>query len=132
MKATLPLIAVLVTAALVTAAHGESDGGLRLHYSLTDGSSIALQKRALPSSREPLKPGVAFRGSYDVYAHFRPLAADLVETFHVVLLDNKNRFLRTIEVSRGTLTASLVHPRLCFAKQYNRGYVVNRLMWCTA
>jgi DNA repair protein RadC len=60
---------------------------------------------------EPLRPGTALRGSTDVYAHFRPLAPDRVETFHAVLLDQKHRVLRTVEISRGTLTASLVHPR---------------------
>lgn len=60
---------------------------------------------------EPLQPGAKLSGSADVYAHFRPLANAVVETFHAVLLDQKHRVLRAVEVSRGTLTASLVHPR---------------------
>lgn len=63
------------------------------------------------ASAEPLEPGTRLSGSGDVYAHFRGLAAELVETFHAVMLDNKHRVLRTVEISRGTLTASLVHPR---------------------
>ncbi|MGH9521419.1 MAG: JAB domain-containing protein, partial [Terriglobales bacterium] len=55
--------------------------------------------------------GAKFNGSADVYAHFRPFATDRVETFHAVLLDNKHYVLRTVEISRRTLTASLVHPR---------------------
>jgi DNA repair protein RadC len=60
---------------------------------------------------ERLQACAKFSGSADVYAHFRPLAAAVVETFHVVLLDQKHRVLRTVEISCGTLTASLVHPR---------------------
>src|SRR5260221_330988 len=60
---------------------------------------------------ERLQAGAKFSGSADVYAHFRPLAVEVVETFHVVLLDQKHRVLKTVEISRGTLTASLVHPR---------------------
>jgi DNA repair protein RadC len=103
----------------------DSHGGLqrladgRAHYvARAAGLSPAQARRfaalvdvVREADAEPLKPGDQFKGSYDVYAHFRPLASDLVETFHVVLLDNKNRVLRTVEVSRGTLTASLVHPR---------------------
>lgn len=63
------------------------------------------------ASAEPLQPGSHLNGSGDVYAHFRGLASELVETFHAVLLDQKHHVLRTVEISRGTLTASLVHPR---------------------
>jgi hypothetical protein len=34
-------------------------------------------------------------------------------------------------VSIGSLTASIVHPRLCFAK-HNRGYVAAAVMWRSA
>jgi DNA repair protein RadC len=62
-------------------------------------------------------PGEAFRGSYDVYAHFRErLAAETVEHFIAVLLDNKNRFLRHVEVGIGSLTATIVHPRDVFSR----------------
>ena len=39
---------------------------------------------------EEFPPGAFFRGSYDIYAHFRErLAAETVELFIAVLLDNK-------------------------------------------
>lgn len=61
------------------------------------------------------RPGQAFRGSGDIYAHFRErLAAELQEIFIAVLLDNKHRKLRDITVSKGSLTASIVHPRDIF------------------
>ncbi len=42
------------------------------------------------------------------------LAHQEVEVFAVLALDGKNRPLRRYEVSRGTLTAALVHPREVF------------------
>jgi DNA repair protein RadC len=33
------------------------------------------------------------------------------ELFYVVLLNNKNRKIRDVKISEGSLTASLVHPR---------------------
>jgi DNA repair protein RadC len=63
------------------------------------------------------RPGEPLRGSSDVYAHFREhLAAETCEHFYAVLLDNKNRKLREILVSKGSLTASIVHPRDVFSQ----------------
>jgi DNA repair protein RadC len=63
------------------------------------------------------KVGEPLRGSSDVYAHFREhLATEQCEFFYAVLLDNKNRKLRDIMVSKGSLTASIVHPRDLFAQ----------------
>lgn len=62
------------------------------------------------------KPGEAFRGSGDVYAHFRErLASERREHFYAVLLDNKHRKIKDVPVSSGSLTASIVHPRDVFA-----------------
>jgi DNA repair protein RadC len=64
----------------------------------------------------PWKVGEPLRGSGDVYAHFRErLAAETCEHFIAVLLDNKHRLLKTVCVSMGSLTASIVHPRDVFA-----------------
>jgi len=61
------------------------------------------------------KPGEAFRGSADVYAHFRErLAGERREHFYAVLLDNKHRKIKDVAVSLGSLTASIVHPRDVF------------------
>jgi DNA repair protein RadC len=60
--------------------------------------------------------GEPLRGSADVYAHFREhLAAETREHFYAVLLDNKNRKIRDVLLSLGSLTASIVHPRDAFA-----------------
>lgn len=61
------------------------------------------------------KPGEPLSGSADVYAHFREhLAAENREHFYAVLLDNKQRKIRDVLLSLGSLTASIVHPRDAF------------------
>jgi DNA repair protein RadC len=62
-------------------------------------------------------PGTAFRGSADIYAHFRErLASEPVEYFYAVLLDTKHRKLRDVLVSKGSLSSSIVHPRDVYAQ----------------
>ncbi len=62
-----------------------------------------------------LAPGSTIRSAADVDRHFRPrLRGARREHFLVLLLDTRNRFLREVAVSIGTLTASLVHPREVF------------------
>ncbi len=61
--------------------------------------------------------GEPFKGSHDVYAHFRErLAAETVEYFYAILLDNKHRKIRDVVLSQGSLTASIVHPRDVFSR----------------
>jgi DNA repair protein RadC len=51
----------------------------------------------------------------DVYERMRLLMRDLPhEEFHVMLLNTQNQLLRGFLVTRGTLDASLVHPREVF------------------
>jgi DNA repair protein RadC len=51
----------------------------------------------------------------DVYERMRLLMRDLPhEEFHVLLLNTQNHVLRDLQVTRGTLDASLVHPREVF------------------
>lgn len=60
--------------------------------------------------------GEPFRGSYDVYAHYRErLATETREQFYGVLLDNKHRKLRDVLLSVGSLTASIIQPRDIFS-----------------
>jgi DNA repair protein RadC len=59
--------------------------------------------------------GQPLRSAEDVYQHFREnLGREKRELFYVVLLNNKNRKMREVKVSEGSLTASLVHPREVF------------------
>ena len=56
-----------------------------------------------------------FRSSKDVANYYMPLLADKKrEQFQVLLLDRKNRVMRDVMVSQGSLTASVVHPREVF------------------
>jgi len=73
---------------------------------------LALVEIAKRFGEEEFAPGTPFKGSQDVYAHFRErLAHERQEQFYAVLLDNKNRKLKDIRISQGSLTASIVHPR---------------------
>lgn len=60
--------------------------------------------------------GAIFRTSGAVFDHFRGRLSSLrKEIFCVLLLDAKHRKLREVQVSEGSLTASIVHPREVFA-----------------
>ena len=62
-----------------------------------------------------LSIGVALRRPRDVFEHYRlRLRDERQEVFVVLLLDARQRMLGESTVSRGTLTASLVHPREVF------------------
>ena len=65
---------------------------------------------------EPLRPGERFLGPAQVAASLGPRLRHLrQEIFCVLLLDTRQRLIREIEVSRGSLNQSLVHPREVFA-----------------
>jgi DNA repair protein RadC len=56
--------------------------------------------------------GEPLRSAEDVFRHFHEsLAREKRELFYVVLLNNKNKKIRDVKISEGSLTASLVHPR---------------------
>ena len=75
-------------------------------------SSFALARRF---ASEVLEPGAPFRSSHDLYVYFHSKLRDRkCEEFIAVLLDGKNRFLREVRISQGSLTASIVHPREVF------------------
>lgn len=59
-----------------------------------------------------LKPGKKYRTSKDIVDHYMPYMRDLKkETFKIILLDGKNKFINDITISEGSLTDSIVHPR---------------------
>ena len=75
-------------------------------------ASIEMARRLVD---EPLVQGQPIRSPEDVQRHFRARLRGLRrESFHVLLLDGRHRLISTDEVSVGTLTASLVHPREVF------------------
>jgi DNA repair protein RadC len=62
-----------------------------------------------------LSVGAVIRGPGDVHQHFHPRLRDYAhEGFWALLLDSRHRVMKEVEVSQGTLTASLVHPREVF------------------
>lgn len=86
---------------------GVSEGaGLRLAAVSAYLQRAAAEKRA---------SGPAVRSGKDFYDLYHQSYRDLKkEIFTVVLLDQKNRVMKDVRVSEGTLTASLVHPREVF------------------
>ncbi|MGH0028648.1 MAG: RadC family protein [Myxococcota bacterium] len=69
--------------------------------------------RRLAGRRLPER--LAVRDPGDVFRHFHPRLRDAdQECFVALLLDGRHRLLREEWISRGTLTASLVHPREVF------------------
>ena len=75
-------------------------------------AALELGRRLAAESRED---GAPLRSPRDVYAAYAPRLEDLpVEEFHVAVLDTQHRLERDITVTRGLLSASLVHPREVF------------------
>ena len=63
-----------------------------------------------------LQPGQAYRSSRDAFAHFHERLCDYrKEVFLALLLDSKNRLIKEVQISEGSLNASIVHPREVFA-----------------
>ena len=89
-----------------------SVSGLGLANAASVMAALELAQRI---RHEPLERGRPIRGPADVQRHFQPRLVDSKrESFHVLLLDGRHRLLGEDEVSIGTLTASLVHPREVF------------------
>jgi DNA repair protein RadC len=75
-------------------------------------SALELGRRLAGRRRAPGEP---VRGPEDVHRHYYWRLRDRrVECFLAILLDSRHRVMRDVEVSTGTLTASLVHPREVF------------------
>ncbi|HWR58905.1 MAG TPA: DNA repair protein RadC [Thermodesulfovibrionales bacterium] len=65
--------------------------------------------------RETLGSNPVFSSSHSVYSFFAPVVKNMQkEIFIGALLDAKNRFVREVRISEGTLTNSLIHPREAF------------------
>lgn len=75
-------------------------------------ASLAIAKRFSTTSVKPLQQ---CKCSSDIFGHFHErLRGKKQEIFLVVLLDNKNRIIKEITISTGSLTSSIVHPREVF------------------
>ncbi len=57
-----------------------------------------------------------------VLAHFQPLLPGLaIEKFWVACLNRKNRLLKLVEITSGTATSTLAHPREVFLEAIRHG-----------
>lgn len=57
-----------------------------------------------------------------IHAWFRPTITGLaVEKFWVLCLNRKNRLIRSVEITSGTATSSLAHPREVFREAVHHG-----------
>jgi DNA repair protein RadC len=111
-RAALDRFGGLVGLAAATGPALEAMPGLGPAKSASLRAAIELARRILD---EPLERGQPIRSPADVQRHFRGRLRDFQrESFHVLLLDGRHRLITTEEVSVGTLTASLVHPREVF------------------
>ncbi|HET7322095.1 MAG TPA: DNA repair protein RadC [Longimicrobiaceae bacterium] len=75
-------------------------------------AALDLGRRAAEEARPERE---RIRSAADVYERVRLRLRDLRhEEFHVLLLSTQNEVLRELQITRGTLDASLVHPREVF------------------
>lgn len=66
-------------------------------------------------SKEEFRSGDTFRCSEDVFRHYHSTMRDKKkESFLAILLDSKNKVIKEVDISTGSLTASIVHPRELF------------------
>jgi len=64
---------------------------------------------------DALQPGARYTSSSDAFNHFHPRLRDYRrEVFLALLLDSKNCLIREVQISEGSLNASIVHPREVF------------------
>ena len=74
-------------------------------------SALELGRRAMAGD----VPGARLSSSADVYSTFWPsMVSERVEVFTCAMVDAKLRLIRAEVISKGTLTASIVHPREAF------------------
>ena len=79
-------------------------------------AAFELGRRRMEKADGPLHRK-QFRCSEDVARIYMPkFTGEKREHFQVLMLDRKNRFMRDEEVSKGSLDASVVHPREVFNK----------------
>ena len=62
--------------------------------------------------KKEMNRGAKFTSSYEVFQHYGPMLRGLQqESFFAVLLDNKNRVIKHIEIAKGTINSCAVHVR---------------------
>jgi len=60
---------------------------------------------------------VILNSSEKTYKYFKPILADLnVEEFHIALLNQRNKLIKSVKISQGGISATSVDTRLIFKK----------------
>jgi DNA repair protein RadC len=87
-------------------------GGLGIAKAVRLGAAIELSRRL---RARPNGGRVRLSSPEEVAGYFGPgLEGKKKEVFRVALLDSQNGLLRDVQVSEGSLSASIVHPREVF------------------
>jgi len=100
---------------------GSDIGELKQFTGIGDARAVTLVAafelaRRLESQRKT-KEKVSVRSPRDIARKYIPLMQNLKhEEFRIIILNNSNFIERSITISQGHLTASLVHPREVFKK----------------
>lgn len=82
-------------------------------------AALELGRRA---AADRVGPGDHVRGPADVFARLGPRLRDVAqEEFHALLLNARHRVIREVLVTRGTVDASLIHPREVFRPAVSEG-----------
>lgn len=99
--------------ALRDATYGElRQAGLGRRRALAVLAAVELAPRMV---QESFNNGRRFHSSAEIFQHFRFRLEHLKkECFWDLLMDGKNRIIKVVKISEGTLTSSLVHPREVF------------------
>lgn len=80
---------------------------------------MEVARRVLASGRDPAP--ILNRPEL-VHTHLRPVFESLmIEKFWVLCLNRKNRLLKQVEITSGTATSSLAHPREVFREAIRHG-----------
>jgi DNA repair protein RadC len=86
--------------------------GLGMAKAAKLAASFELAKRI---KAEPFTPKKIYRGPEDVASYYIPrFFGEKVELFKTLLLNSANQVIREVEISKGTLNSSVVHPREVF------------------
>ena len=97
------------------ALHGKSTAELQKVSGIGPARAAQIKAALEIASRvagERLRPGSRFTSSRDVFEHFHPkVRFEKQECFFCMLLDIKNRIIKTVEVVTGGLTSAMIVPR---------------------
>ena len=75
-------------------------------------AALELGRRSMAG---PLPAGTQFPSSRQIFDHYYPLLKDMKrEVFKLLLLDGKNRLVKDVHISTGSLSLTIVHPREVF------------------